>query len=433
MSRVLCFTLWAALAAAQMPSPEVRARRFLDTLAKREFTAAHAMFDDTLGAKLSAAALEQAWGQVENGAGPFKRATSARIETSRESDVVFLTCQFERATLDMRLPVDKTGRIGGMNLSMHVDYKPPDYVNTGAFHEKEAMVGNGMWPLHGTLSIPNGRGPFPAVVLVHGSGAADRDSTLGPNKLFRDLAWGLASHGVAVLRYNKRPNEYPREVARIDRLTVKEETLDDALAAVALLAGTGGIDARRIFVLGHSLGATLAPRIGKADAEIAGLILLAGTTHNLVDLIVPQMIYNASLRGPISGAQQKQIEEIRAQVARANDPALSIDAPRSGMPLGIPAAYWLDLRGYHSEQVARELKQPLLILQGERDYQVTMEDFAAWKKALAGKKNVEFKSYPKLNHMFVAGEGPSSDEEYTKPGHVEKDVVEDIAAWVQRH
>ena len=101
--------------------------------------------------------------------------------------------------------------------------------------------------------------------------------------------------------------------------------------------------------------------------------------------------------------------------------------------MGVAASYWLDLRGYHPEQVARGLQQPLLIVRGERDYQITMEDFDAWKKALSGRPNVEFRSYPALNHMFMAGEGPSSDEEYLKPGHVDPRLVDDIATWIQHH
>jgi uncharacterized protein len=433
MIRVLVVALWAAGAVAQMPGPEARARQFVDLAAKGDFTAAQAMFDATLGARLSAAALEQSWGQVQRGAGAFKSAGAARIESSPSQDVVFLTCEFEKARLDLRLPMDKAGRIGGMGVSLHVEYTPPDYVNPGSFHEKEVMVGASATALHGTLSIPNGEGPFPAVVLVHGSGAADRDYTLGPNKVFRDLAWGLASRGVAVLRYNKRANEYPREVSEMAGFTVKEETVDDAVAAVSLLAATEGIDHRRIFVAGHSLGATVGPRIGKADPQIAGLILMAGTTHWLLDELVRQTVYNFTLHGEMTPAQQKQVDALKAQVARANDPALALDAPRSSLPFNLPASYWLDLRGYHPEQTARELNQPLLILQGERDYQVTMDDFATWKKGLAGKQNVEFKSYPKLNHLFLAGEGPSSDEEYGRPGHVEKAVVDDMAAWVNRH
>jgi len=433
MSRLLVFSLAVVLARAQTPAPEAQARHFLDLLVKRDFTAAHAMFDDTIGSKLSVGDLEIAWGQVQKGAGMFRHADSARTEASSNADVVFLTCVFEKASLDMRLPLDKAGRIGGLNFTLHVDYTPPDYVTPSAFHEKEVTVGAGMSPLHGALAIPNGDPPFPAVVLVHGSGPADRDSTVGAAKPFRDLAWGLASRGVLVLRYNKRANEYPREVAQTRNFTVKDETIDDALAGVALLMRTEGVDPKRVFVLGHSLGATVAPRIGKANPGIAGLIIVGATTHTIVDVLVPQVIYNLTLHGAMGPIQQKQVDALRAQVARANDPALTPDAPNSEMPLGIPASYWLDLRGYHPEQVARGLSQPLFILQGERDYQVTMDDFAAWKKALEGKKNAEFKSYPKLNHMFVAGDGPSSDEEYTKPGHVDKAVIEDVAAWIKRH
>jgi fermentation-respiration switch protein FrsA (DUF1100 family) len=91
----------------------------------------------------------------------------------------------------------------------------------------------------------------------------------------------------------------------------------------------------------------------------------------------------------------------------------------------------LDMRAYHQLDVAAALKIPVLVLNGERDYQVTMTDFNGWKKALAGHANVTFKSYPAINHLFIPGTGPPSPAEYLKPGHVELDVIEDIAAWIQ--
>src|SRR5437868_1155092 len=77
-------------------------------------------------------------------------------------------------------------------------------VNRDTFDEREVTVGKGEWELPGTLGLPKGSGPFPAVVLVQGSGPQDRDETMGVNKPFQDIAWGLASNGIAVLRYDKR-------------------------------------------------------------------------------------------------------------------------------------------------------------------------------------------------------------------------------------
>ena len=99
--------------------------------------------------------------------------------------------------------------------------------------------------------------------------------------------------------------------------------------------------------------------------------------------------------------------------------------------MGTPAAYWLDLKGYDPSAHAKKLGIPMLILQGERDYQVTMKDFALWKAAVGSNKGVVMKTYPALNHLFVAGEGKSLPAEYSKPGHVAPEVVEDIAKFVK--
>jgi len=106
--------------------------------------------------------------------------------------------------------------------------------------------------------------------------------------------------------------------------------------------------------------------------------------------------------------------------------------PASGTILGAPVAYWRDLKSYDSVGAARSLRMPVLVLQGERDYQVSMEDFRGWKKALWGRAGAALKSYPSLNHLFAAGEGRSTPDEYRKSGHVAAEVVEDIAAFVRK-
>ena len=215
----------------------------------------------------------------------------------------------------------------------------------------------------------------------------------------------------------------------VGSITVKEETIDDVVAAFKALASQPKIDPRKIVVLGHSLGGMLIPRIGKAEGNIAGFISLAGSTRPLEDLMLEQTKYILSLEGKMTAESQKQLQELEQQVANVKSLTPTTDASQK-LPLGVPPKYWLDLRGYDPATEAREVSKPMLILQGERDYQVTMEDFANWKKALGTRKDVKFISYSTLNHLFVEGKGKSVPAEYATPGNVAKVVIDDIVKWV---
>lgn len=275
--------------------------------------------------------------------------------------------------------------------------------------------------------MPNGPGPFPAVVLVHGSGPNDRDESIGPNKPFKDLAWGLATRGVAVLRYEKRTKQCPAQMMQsMSTLTVNEEVVNDALAAVAYLRGVPAVDPDRVFILGHSLGGTVAPRIAARDPRLAGLILLAASNRNLADLMVEQNEYLATLDGTVTAEEAQALDQLCKQVERVK----ALDFKEGEVILGAGRAYWADILAYDPVATARSLTVPMLILQGERDYQVTRVDFAAWKDGLAGRAGVQFKSYPALNHLFIAGSGQPNPGEYDVPGNVAREVVDDIAAWI---
>jgi fermentation-respiration switch protein FrsA (DUF1100 family) len=184
-----------------------------------------------------------------------------------------------------------------------------------------------------------------------------------------------------------------------------------------------------VFVLGHSLGGVVAPRIGQADTQLGGIIILAGATRPLEDLMVEQTRYLLSLNGEIPADGQTKLDQLMAEIKKVKG-LTAADAFSSNLLLHAPPQYWLDLHAHDPVAEAKGLKQPLLILQGQRDYQVTMADFDGWKTGLGNKPNVTFKLYPKLNHLFMAGEGKSTPAEYDEPGHVDAMVVSDIAEWI---
>jgi fermentation-respiration switch protein FrsA (DUF1100 family) len=414
-----------------------KAREIVSSMAAGDYDTPVASFDATMKVAMPAGTLQQAWEALVASAGPFVEVTSTRKEKAAGYDIVFVTCKFEKTSMDIKVVFDSGGLVAGLFFvpsQGSTEYEAPSYVEKDSFTEKEVTVGGGEWKLPGTLTMPKGEGPFPGVVLVHGSGPNDRDETLGPNKPFRDLAWGLASRGVAVLRYEKRTREYQAKLtASVKDLTVKQETVDDALIAADLLIHQQGVDRKKVYVLGHSLGGMLVPRIAKEGPEIHGFVIMAGPTSPLEDLLLEQMIYIASLKETPSAEEQAQLDQLKAAVAKVKDPSLSADTPQDSLPLGASGTYWLDLRGYEPARVLQGIKRPTLILQGERDYQVTMVDFRGWQDALSGNGNVTFESYPDLNHLFMTGEGKATPAEYQQAGHVSEQVVDDIAKFVKTH
>jgi dienelactone hydrolase len=414
------------------------AQNFVRQLVVSDFAGARRLFDGDLLQAFPEARLKETWLQLVSQVGAFQEIRSSRVVERQENRIVTVTCLFEKAPMDIYVIFNASGQIAGLNVQLAPSaspYNPPAYVHAAAFHEVEVTVGSGEWALPGTLSMPEGAGPLPAVVLVHGSGPQDRDETIGPNKPFRDLAWGLASQGIAVLRYEKRTKVHAGQITSElkARLTVQEEVIDDALSAVRLLRQTPGIDPSGIYVLGHSLGATLAPRIGQQDSALAGLIVMAGMTRPLEDTILDQYTYLYNLSGPMTDGQKAELEQLRAKVARVKDPNLSDQVPAKDLPLDIPPAYWLTLRGYQPAEVAKSLAMRIFVLQAGRDYQVTVQgDFPAWQKALGEKSNATLKLYPKLFHLFIAGEGPAAPQAYLVEGHVSQEVIQDIAGWIRK-
>ena len=414
------------------PDPGVareRAGHFVERASRGDFEGASRDFSDAVRAALPPAKLAETWGAIEGQVGPLKAVDGVEVHAQQGMSVVLVAAKFERAELVIRLVVDPAGQVAGLFFQPKppsTDWAPPPYADPATFDERAVVVGS-QPGLPGVLSMPKSAGAgAAAVVLVHGSGPNDQDESIGGLKVFKDLAWGLATRGIAVLRYVKRTRHSPAGV-----VTQKEEVVDGARDAVALLRATSGVDPARIFVLGHSQGGYLAPRIAREVPGLAGLVILAGSTRPLHDSMLDQFAYFLTL-DPGNQAIDAMLDATKKFKAIVEDPALApdqkVDLPTGGSVTG---AYFLDVRDYDPAATAKELSCRLLVLQGDRDYQVTERDFDRWRAALASRDDVVLKTYPKLNHLFVAGEGTPSPAEYQAPGHVEVSVLDDIAAWIR--
>ena len=391
-----------------------RAKRVLASLREEKFDEVAKEFNAQMTAALPAAQLKDVWATVRGQLGSFGSFIDQQVTMPATGvTVVALGCQFEKAAANVVVAFDAQDKIAGLSIrprpapQQEAAAPPP----SSRFTEEQVTVRSGQWSLPGTLSMPQGS-IAGAVVLVHGSGPNDRDETIGPNKPFRDLAWGLADRGIAVLRYEKRTRQYAAQMALIKNLTVREETIDDAVSAAALLKAHDRLDPKRVFVLGHSLGGTLAPRIAAEDRSLAGLIIMAGATRPFAEVAREQIAYLASLPGATSqsGSQEAALQ------------ALLRSAPES---------YWKDLDTYKPAAAAAQLTIPMLILQGERDYQVSLKDLQGWRDALPGHANATIRSYATLNHLFLSGQGSSTPADYDRAGRIPSFVLDDIAEWMK--
>ena len=316
---LLVAILWIATSYAgyAQENPVDHATRVLDLLDAGKFEEVATEFNVKMAAAMPVSRLRDVWTTVSRQAGARTSIIRQRVVTQATGNVTVVNpCQFEKTALTIMVSFDAENKIAGM----HITAGTPPAVPSAApistrFKEESVTVGAGEWALPGTLSMPVGP-VAAAVVLVHGSGPNDRDETLGPNKPFRDLAWGLADRGVAVLRYEKRTRQHGAKMAVANRnFTVREETTEDAVLAARLLRSRKEIDPKRVFLLGHSLGGTLAPRIAVEDGALAGIIILAGATRPLQEVARDQLVYLSSIT---PGAPNPE-EALQALLKRAPD------------------------------------------------------------------------------------------------------------------
>ncbi|PIC63182.1 alpha/beta hydrolase [Sporosarcina sp. P13] len=304
-------------------------------------------------------------------------------------------------------------------------------------NEEKIIVGaKTKYPLNGLLCIPNEtNGLIPAVVLVHGSGPSTMDGRVGENYPFRDIAEGLSARGIATIRYDKRTLVYGKQMKHDKDLSVKEETIEDAILATELLRQDPRIDSNKLFIIGHSLGGMLAPRIDAEGGNFAGVIILGGSPRTLEEIMMDQNteVLN-SLNKFLKMIAGKQLAKMSSKFDGMYN--MTDEEAQQTIVLGkyVTAYYFKEMGEHPASQYVSELDKPLLILQGEKDFQVTAEtDFEGYKNLLCNKPNVTFTLYPNLNHLFmpsIYGTVIKAKKEYNVPQHVDQKVLDDIADWI---
>ena len=293
---------------------------------------------------------------------------------------------------------------------------------------------NTRFPLKGILTLPDGDGPFPGVVLVHGSGSSNMDEKVGKLTPFRDLAEGLAQRGIASIRYDKRSYAHGLKMV-LDKghpITVREETIEDALLAASLLRADSRIGP--VFLAGHSMGAMLAPRIECSGGDFAGLILLAGTPRRLEEVLLEQTAEAvAAMKGFTRKIGQKQLDQLRKTFDGLYD-LTDEEARKKKLGGGTTAYYFKEMGQPTVAEWLEKTRKPMLIAQGEQDVQVKAAvDFARYRQLLGDRANVTFRLYPGLNHTFVTAISDSiadAKKEFARERHIGPEVLDDLANWI---
>ncbi|MCS7045452.1 MAG: alpha/beta fold hydrolase [Gemmataceae bacterium] len=282
--------------------------------------------------------------------------------------------------------------------------------------------------LAGTLTLPRGPGPFPAVVLLSGSGPQDRDETIFNHKPFLVLADHLTRHGIAVLRLDDRG--VGGSTGNVLTATL-EDCAQDVLACLQFLKGRKEINARKLGLIGHSEGGILAPYVAAKSDDVAFVVLLAGTGLPGEELLYlqGQALLKANGAGAEVMRRQRLVQELMFQALKEekdNDKAKKLIRQRlddfvkklSVVEQAVYKAQEKSLEAqlqtittpwfrffltYDPRPTLAKLRVPVLALIGEKDVQVPpKENLAAIRQALAqgGNKDVTLQELPNLNHLF---------------------------------
>lgn len=397
------------------------------------YTEAEKQFSEEVRPHISPSLLEAHWLDLIEKYGKFKMPHVSCSNLENNYFVVYIKLKFKKKIITAKFIMNESAEILGFfflqqNNDCKPDFKynPPKYDKLESYIEKDLNIKSDTTTLFGTFCEPKSKSKI-ICIFLHGSGPNDRDESIGPNKVFRDIAVGLASHDIASYRFDKRTYTYQNNWENIN---LDIEIVNDAVAVVNHFKANPLFDSTKIILIAHSLSGMLSPKIASLS-KVDGLVLLAANLRPLEVLIYEQFSYLFNFDKNITPEENNELTKLKHKIAYLNT-KLSLNSPKDSLPLGLPASYWISLKGYDPLQYTENLNTPILLIQGMSDYQVTMKDFDIWKKALAGKESVTFNTYKNLNHHMFENEGRKNPPVYMNENqNVPKYLIKDIIQWIK--
>lgn len=403
------------------------------------------LLEGTLDDLLAQLPEEMEAGDVTNGWNQWETIRQEHGEwTSTENTDIFYYCYagaatvnyvFEDITMTADMLFTSDHQLVYLDFYESAESAEAEYALPEGLVEETVVIGEGTdYPLEGTLTYPEGGTNLPAVVLVHGIGNNDRDETALSTKMFRDIANGLAERGIAVLRYDKRSHTYPeaQTITDVSTLTIDFQTIDDAVLATELLRQQEMVNPDEVYLVAHDLGGLVAPRID-LEADYAGYVMMASPSRAW-----SEAAYDQAIRYGMDGLEYDTVQYLEPMLESDIKDIRELDGSEeedewTNILLNQYVYYWIDLNAYDYPQMVADSEKPVLIMQGDADYQIeTDPDYNGWVEILSNKENATCKLYENVNHMMMEVEGPYTNvsKQYERPLHVAEEVISDLADWI---
>jgi pimeloyl-ACP methyl ester carboxylesterase len=419
-------------------------------IASENYPAFYSRFDEQMKAAMSEEKLQETWKSIITQAGSFKSQLSSVHQKSGEYDVYITTCQFERVALDVQLVFNQKQQISGLFFKPAASTnRPQEPKKPYPYHEEEVTY-KSMEPgitLAGTLTVPKSGGPFPAVVLISGSDAQNRDEELMGHKPFLVLADYLTRRGIAVLRFDDRgvggsSGDFSSATS--------ENFAQDVMGGVSYLKSRKKINHTQIGLIGHSEGGVIAPMVASISSDIAFIVMMAGTGVNGEEILKLQAELLIRANGTseelikentkvqemmfdiIKTTTDKEAAKKKAREALSDIKPIIKDVALAQMDSAMTP--WMRyFISYEPKTVLEKVKCPVLAINGEKDLQVSpQQNLPEIEKALKAAKNKDFKTIelPGLNHLFQTCKTGSVTEYAQIEETISPTVLELISSWI---